>query len=283
MYNIPFKNTSSDTIPGFAVMRCTGSMNLSDQLVLTMDQPNDDFQRLYYLNGPIAVAAGQFGNCSDALGGPGGRELHYALFNADSTSEYDQPAFDQQWGPVPGEWYLERGRHGFTVIGPFINEGTVVDQTITIDSTPNRTQTVVDSETSGEDDDDEDADGYGGDGSSVEDTSDHSMDRVVVRQELVANAHGIIQTALRNDADISDSDHTTSIADVLVYFCKAALTSNPVTYAETSTGQYIRNAKPYCLPSGKQYVSSDQVAATFMNGQWYVVPTMTCATAISGS
>jgi hypothetical protein len=280
-YNIPFKNTSSDTIPGFAVMRCTGSMNLSDQLVLTMDQPNDDFQRLYYLNGPVAVAAGQFGNCSDALGGPGGRELHYALFNADSTSDYDQPAFDQQWGPVPGEWYLERGRYGFTVIGPYINEGTVVDQTITIDSTPNRTQTVVDSESSGQADDGEDEDGNGGDGSGVEDTSDHSMDRVVVRQELVANAHGLIQTALRNDADISGSDHTTSIADVAVYFCKTTLTSDPVTYTETSTGQSIRNAKPYCLAASANVKSGDQVVCAFMGGQWHVTQTLSCPPSIS--
>lgn len=108
---ISFRNDSGSTVPGFAVMRCTGTTSLAGRLSLTMQQPSDKFERWHYINGPTPVPSGRFGQCrvlnaTDAAAYP-------VLFAAGVGT----PEPGTSWGPAPGEWSLRPQRYGFTIIG----------------------------------------------------------------------------------------------------------------------------------------------------------------------
>lgn len=248
-YNIPFKNTSGMTIPGWAVMRCTGQEVLNNGYVLHCDQPNDVFQRLCYLNGPCPVDDGKMGSCTDALYGPGVGELPFALFDADSDSASAQPqaagaqtALDglpEQWGPAPDSWRLIKGGYGFTILG-----GAITD------------------------------DASGGSGDST------AQDRVIVQQEQVTIAKGKLASNLREYADIVSGTPSTAYADVDVWKCNYNWNASPVSWTEASSGQSIKKALAWCVEGGKQFVSGDQVVCFYMNGRWYVVPSALCPTGI---
>ncbi len=108
---ISFRNDHGFSVPGFGVMRCTGTTSLAGRLSLTMDVPNSSFERWYYVNGPTPVPAGRFGQCrvlnaADAAG--------YPVLFAESVGT---PQPGESWGPAPGEWSLRPQRYGFTIIG----------------------------------------------------------------------------------------------------------------------------------------------------------------------
>ena len=110
-HSIPFKNEYFMQAPAFAVMRCTGIDVREGEMYLKMEQPNDEFQRFYYVNGPTAVGPNSYGRC-------------YAL---DSTSIMQCPALyetgdgepelDETWGPRDGSWKLQKPGYGFTILG----------------------------------------------------------------------------------------------------------------------------------------------------------------------
>ena len=102
-----FRNDSGEEIPAFAVMRCTGAALIdSGQVVLKMAKPNTyGSQYLHYLNGPIKVANGKFGLCTQSRGA-------VALYDtADGT-----PAFGERWGPRDATWKLKKNTGGFAVV-----------------------------------------------------------------------------------------------------------------------------------------------------------------------
>jgi hypothetical protein len=108
---ISFRNDSPVTIPGFAVMRCTGTVSVEGRLSLTMNTPNELFERWYYVNGTTPVPAGRFGQCR-------------VLVDADSAAypvlfamSVGTPQPGESWGPAAGEWSLRPDRYGFTIVG----------------------------------------------------------------------------------------------------------------------------------------------------------------------
>ncbi|MBL8825632.1 MAG: hypothetical protein JNM18_01515 [Planctomycetaceae bacterium] len=110
-HTISFRNDSGFSVPGFGVMRCTGTTSLAGRLSLTMQEPNDTFERWYYVNGPTPVPSGRFGQCrvlnaADAAAYP-------VLF----AQGLGTPVPGESWGPASGEWSLRPQRYGFTIIG----------------------------------------------------------------------------------------------------------------------------------------------------------------------
>src|SRR5262249_49771951 len=81
------------------------------RVVLTADQPNTfGCQANCFVNGPVPVAAGQYGFCTRA--GP-----VVALYDtADGT-----PAFGDAWGPRSGTWQLKKNTGGFLRRAPPTN------------------------------------------------------------------------------------------------------------------------------------------------------------------
>lgn len=110
-HSLPFRNVSGETIPSFAVMRCTGSLVRAGQLVLEMQQPNEQFERLYYINGPVGIADQAFGEC-------------FLLTETTSirrrclASDAETPTPGDSWGAKSGSWLLYPHRAGFTILGP---------------------------------------------------------------------------------------------------------------------------------------------------------------------
>lgn len=109
---IPFRNDSPATAPGFAVLRAVGVVEVDGQAVLRVDQPNGTFERLYYINGPLPVAPGEYGVC--AAGAPA-----FVL----RDGEAGEPLAGQSWGAAGGTWALVPRRPGFTILGAPLGQG----------------------------------------------------------------------------------------------------------------------------------------------------------------
>lgn len=101
---LPFRNDSGETVPAYGVVRVTGATERHGQLLLTAAQPDSALRRQYALNGPLPVAAGDYGSCT--CDSP-----WFALRGAGS------PEPGQAWGPQPTSWSLVAGRPGFAVLG----------------------------------------------------------------------------------------------------------------------------------------------------------------------
>lgn len=107
-FQIPFRNDSNETIPAYAVMRVTGVVTTQSIPVITVAKPSSTFQRLYLVNGPLAVASSgelpAFGTWADQAG--------FVLYDDANT-----PAYGESWGPSNGSWEIKKYRYGFTILG----------------------------------------------------------------------------------------------------------------------------------------------------------------------
>lgn len=102
-YNIPFRNDSGEVVPPFAIMRPTGlSFNQSGNWFVTVTKPDDTFRRRYYINGPVAVPDGGYGDCSD------GTYPTLASFPGTGTFNSHRTNF----GVESGSWELKKGGVG---------------------------------------------------------------------------------------------------------------------------------------------------------------------------
>ncbi len=111
---LEFLNQNAGTIPAYGVVRVTGvSIVEAGRVVLTVDQPNAyGCQANCFINGTVAVSAGQYGSCMRA-------GALVALYDtADGT-----PAFGDAWGPRSGTWKLKKNTGGFFCLGPPTNSG----------------------------------------------------------------------------------------------------------------------------------------------------------------
>ena len=61
---LEFRNDSGESIPAFAVMRCTGVETADGRAILLMDKPNGDRHQSIYINGPLDVDDDEYGICS---------------------------------------------------------------------------------------------------------------------------------------------------------------------------------------------------------------------------
>jgi hypothetical protein len=109
-----FLNNNAAQAPAYGLLRATGvSIVEPGRVVLTVDQPNAfGCQANCFVNGPVPVAAGQYGYCT--RGGP----LVALYETSDGT-----PAFGDSWGPRSGTWKLKKNTGGFFCLGGPTNAG----------------------------------------------------------------------------------------------------------------------------------------------------------------
>ncbi len=109
--NIPFQNSTEETIPGFAVMQLKKSGDevvkyAGGQAVLQLEKPDSSISRFFYINGPQAVKAKGYGNCTMGL-------HDFALW----VGSVDDIKPRLECGAVKNEWGLKPGYPGFIVLG----------------------------------------------------------------------------------------------------------------------------------------------------------------------
>lgn len=98
-----FKNVSAETIPAFAVMRVTGTIQVEGMTAITCAKPNSSSFSFYVVNGPAAVRAGFFGQCT---------------YGPSLVVRYSgSPSLDDDLGPTNGSWEISSGGSGFRVVG----------------------------------------------------------------------------------------------------------------------------------------------------------------------
>lgn len=107
----PVRNTSSEDVPPYGIMRATGSETKNGRTVYTIAKPNTTFGRFNYLiNGPFVIKAGKYGS--------GTQDTAYALCSSSAS-----PVLEQSWGVKPDEWKLFQHRPGFYMLGNYQGEG----------------------------------------------------------------------------------------------------------------------------------------------------------------
>lgn len=105
---IPFRNDSGLTVTPYGCVMVTGVATQTDgDHIITIDQPDGTEGATYFLNGPIEVLDGQYGDCFSAF-----ESILWADYNTANT-----PAAGEEWGPASGSWELAEGNSGFRIIG----------------------------------------------------------------------------------------------------------------------------------------------------------------------
>lgn len=107
------RNTASETIPAYGVMRITGTEVRAGRTVYTVAKPSTTFQRLYLVNGPVDIPASGYGD--------GTFDITYALCSSGAS-----PLLAESWGAKHDEWKLFQHRPGFFMLGNY--QGTGDDQ-----------------------------------------------------------------------------------------------------------------------------------------------------------
>lgn len=102
-----FINTTSETIPPFAVMRITGSAEFNGAIRFTVAKPNSTTYDFYLVNGPYAVPAGKDGICTTL------KQAGYIAYDSGDGT----PALAETWGPESGSWLAHKNQPGFWVTG----------------------------------------------------------------------------------------------------------------------------------------------------------------------
>lgn len=104
---IRFRNDNAGTVPAHGCLRITGMATVKGKPILTIDQPNTTFGRLYLVNGQNQVATGKTG-WGYFLMGDKPRKVLY---------DTGTPAYGESWGPKASQWSLAKWRYGFTILG----------------------------------------------------------------------------------------------------------------------------------------------------------------------
>lgn len=104
---VRFRNDNSGTVPKYGVLRITGMAQVKGKYILTIDQPNTTFLRLYLVNGATQVGTGKYG-WGYFLTGETPRKVLY---------DTGTPAYGESWGPKASQWSLAKWRYGFTIMG----------------------------------------------------------------------------------------------------------------------------------------------------------------------
>lgn len=105
LYDRPFINTASETIPAFGVLEIGGWVDDAGGLsVFRAIKPTKD-GKLHLINGPTPVPVGRKGWAARAHG-------VWALYEADQA-----PTINQEFGPKAGSWALHAdGKGGFIIV-----------------------------------------------------------------------------------------------------------------------------------------------------------------------
>lgn len=98
---LKFRNDSGEVIPPFALLRITGLTLIQNQRVLTVNKPNDTFNRYYAVNGGAKVGIAKLGECTMS---------RVCLVRTEAGAGLGT------YGARSGQWGLEPSRPGFTSI-----------------------------------------------------------------------------------------------------------------------------------------------------------------------
>lgn len=114
-WTIPFKNDSAESVPPFGVMRVTGIETIGGRPIVKIGKPNTyGSQYSHYVNGPIEVAAGAYGTCTNEFP---------ALAATNGTA-----SGGQLWGPRDDSWELEPQTGGFITVDLFGSGVAIVNR-----------------------------------------------------------------------------------------------------------------------------------------------------------
>lgn len=103
----PFRNTSGEVVPPYAVMRITGAEDHNHSLRYLIHKPNSDFHTHYLVNGPASVPVDKDGFCTTLS------QAGFVAYNSSAGT----PAAHEEWGAKSGQWTLEKNRPGFIIDG----------------------------------------------------------------------------------------------------------------------------------------------------------------------
>ena len=118
-WEIPFRNDSSETVPAFGIIRVTEVVppsGSSSWMFVTANKPNTyGSQYSHYINGPVAVAAGKLGTCTN-------------VFPCLVKCGAGTPGFGQVVGPRNDAWTAEVETGGFIVVGTHSSGIVIVER-----------------------------------------------------------------------------------------------------------------------------------------------------------
>jgi hypothetical protein len=112
---VRFKNTASETMPAWAIMRVTTGGTSS---YLAAAKPDATYRWLYLVNGPGIVAQNGFGAASFLSSDTFCLNRGFALYDTGAT-----PAYGERWGPKSDSWKLWQHRPGFLILGSNVGTG----------------------------------------------------------------------------------------------------------------------------------------------------------------
>ena len=104
--------TGSEDCPPYGILKITGAETVAGRTRYTLEKPDGEFQRLYVINGPATLKAG------DGYTGSVTFEIAYALCDSSVS-----PLYGQEWGAKPDSWKLWQGRPGFFMLGNYQGDG----------------------------------------------------------------------------------------------------------------------------------------------------------------
>lgn len=113
-------NKANEEIPPFGLAQIDdGAEEHHGRIALNVRKPAGELRPSFYLiNGPVPVRPQRLGVARFAV------EPVWCLFDADG----DDPAFDNDWGPVSDSWKLGKTGTGFRIVGKRPTEERVIVQ-----------------------------------------------------------------------------------------------------------------------------------------------------------
>ncbi len=117
-----FRNTSGQEIPAYACMRIVDAIEVDNDIVFEVDQPNDEDQPFYLVNGPLAVPANTAEGEGQAAVEKEGRGT--TLMQAGYVLVSGGPTFGDVWGPTNGTWEISGDGKGFLMLGSAVSDPT---------------------------------------------------------------------------------------------------------------------------------------------------------------
>jgi len=101
---VVYRNNSDESAPPFALLRITGVEVVHGQTIFVATKPDTTFDRYYAVNGGAAVSPGKMGECTFTP-------------QCITRVESGTPSVGDSYGAKSGQWGLELGRPGFTILG----------------------------------------------------------------------------------------------------------------------------------------------------------------------
>lgn len=105
---LQFRNTSGEEIPAFGVIRVDGIEMRNGRPIYKAAKPDDTFDPLYIVNGPLRVGA-------DTAARGSGRYLLNGPGQVLADTGTGTPARGYRWGPVNNSWKLAANYQGFSI------------------------------------------------------------------------------------------------------------------------------------------------------------------------